>query len=130
MRTVTLHKYYLPPRSASPRAKPYASSWRMTAEDAAKRGALGIVPGSAMEIEQAETFEEQMARAHTITHGSEYRCFLCEDGGWVCAGHLGRAWREGKGCDCGAEGAPCPTCNPEGRMPPGTVVLAGGEPRQ
>lgn len=125
MRTVTLHRYYLPNRN--PRGKPYASSWHMTEEDAKKHGAVGVVPGTAKEIEQAETFAECMDRAHTTTSGSEspsYRCLQCEDGLWVCADHPAVAWDEGKGCSCGAEGAPCPACNPEGRMPPGVVAFA------
>lgn len=125
MKTVTLHRYYLP--NPNPRGKPYASSWHMTEEDANKLGAVGIVPGTAKVIQEAETDDERMARAHTITSGSEprYRCLQCQDGRWVCAWHPAVAWDEGKGCSCGAEGAPCPACNPEGRMPPGTMVLAG-----
>lgn len=71
MRTVTLHRYYLP--NPNPRGKPYASRWHMTADEAAKRGALGIVPGSAKEIQEAENEAERMDRAHTIMHGSEPR---------------------------------------------------------
>lgn len=48
----TVHRYYLPPPAWKPKAKPYASSWHMSAEEAAKRGLTekDIVPGSAMEV--------------------------------------------------------------------------------
>jgi hypothetical protein len=44
MRRVEYALWYLPPRS--PRAKPYKSAWKMTAEEAAAKGAVGQVPGS------------------------------------------------------------------------------------
>ncbi|MDB5860851.1 MAG: hypothetical protein JWQ76_4540 [Ramlibacter sp.] len=58
-----------------------------------------------------------------------YRCLQCQDGRWVCADHPAVAWGEGKGCSCGAEGAPCPACNPEGEMPPGFVTLVTNGPQ-
>lgn len=62
MRRVTLARYYLPPEPwRGPRAKPYASAFAMTAEQAAARGALGMVPGSAREIEEPETEDEILA---------------------------------------------------------------------
>jgi hypothetical protein len=51
-----------------------------------------------------------------------YHCLQCQDGRWVCSDHPAVAWDEGKGC-CGAEGVPCPACNPLGEMPPGFVTL-------
>lgn len=60
MRTVEVARYFLPPRpGAGPRAKPYASRFRMTAEEAASRGAIGQVPGSAESREEPETDEER-----------------------------------------------------------------------
>jgi hypothetical protein len=40
------------------------------------------------------------------------QCPRCQDVGWVCENHPGRAWAKDKpnGCECGA-GAPCPDCN-------------------
>lgn len=62
MRRTTLARYYLPPEPwRGPRAKPYASTFRMTPEQALERGALGMVPGSAIEIEEPETAAEILA---------------------------------------------------------------------
>lgn len=59
MRRVEFAFYLLPPRPGSgPRAKPYRSGWKMTAEDAAKLGAVGQVLGSAEFRDVPETEEE------------------------------------------------------------------------
>jgi len=57
----------------------------------------------------------------------------CDDSRWVCEVHDQRPFLGENTCDCGAAGAPCPTCNrtdPEDpadlpEMPPGFVI----EPR-
>jgi hypothetical protein len=54
-------------------------------------------------------------------------CRRCGNYGWVCADHQDVPWLEGKGCGCGAEGAPC-ACNPTAEMPPGTLVVAEATP--
>lgn len=41
------------------------------------------------------------------------RCAGATEPGWVCADHPERPWEHG-GCE--AEGAPCPDCNPGGRV--------------
>jgi hypothetical protein len=60
-----------------------------------------------------------------------YRCLNCQDERWVCAAHPHVPWGEGKGCNCGAEGAPCPACNTE--RPPAdpawSEILARAEGR-
>jgi hypothetical protein len=71
MREVTISRYYLP--NKNPRGKPYASGWAMTAEEAEKRGALGIVPGTSKVIQESEseTLEEAAARWPQTPSGSE-----------------------------------------------------------
>ena len=65
MRTVEVARYYLPPRpGAGPRAKPYASAWKMNAAEAAALGAVGQVPGTA-EIRQVPETEQERQRAQT-----------------------------------------------------------------
>lgn len=51
-------------------------------------------------------------------------CDNC-DGRWVCEAHPDQPWNEGE-C-CGAPGATCPVCNPEGLypgLPEGAKVIA------
>lgn len=48
-------------------------------------------------------------------------CPKCHGDGWCCEAHPDRPWLDGKGC-CGEPGVPC-ECNPEGRNPPGLIVL-------
>jgi hypothetical protein len=55
MRLVEYAFYWLPPRLGG---KPRRSRLKMTADEAAARGALGIVPGSSEIREVAETVEE------------------------------------------------------------------------
>lgn len=62
MKRVEFARYYLPGRAGR---KPYASSWKMTAEDAAARGALGQVPGTA-EIREVPETDAERARALTF----------------------------------------------------------------
>lgn len=59
MRTVEYARYFLPPRPG--RRTPYASSWLMSPEEAAERGALRQVPGTA-EIRQIPETDEERAR--------------------------------------------------------------------
>jgi hypothetical protein len=60
MKKVEVFKWYLPPRVGSgPRAKPYLSRWKMTAEDAAARGAIRPEPTSRELLAIAETPEEE-----------------------------------------------------------------------
>ena len=61
---------------------------------------------------------------------ARYFCLQCMDGLWVCADHPAVPWDEGQGCGCGAEGAKCPSCNPDARMPPGFTTIATTEPEQ
>lgn len=60
MRRVEHSFYFLPNRN--PRGKPYRSSWKMSAEEAAARGALGIVPGST-EVREIPETEEEVGRS-------------------------------------------------------------------
>ena len=48
-------------------------------------------------------------------------CPICNGGLWVCENHPDKAWDTQGGCECGA-GMPC-KCNPDGQMPPGSIVL-------
>lgn len=57
MRQVEYHRWYLPGRT--PRSKPYLSSWKMTAEEAAQRGAIRPEPTSREVREIPETPEEE-----------------------------------------------------------------------
>jgi hypothetical protein len=60
MKQVEMFKWWLPPAPwAGPRAKPYLSSFLMTADDAAKRGAIRPEPGTRWVHMQAETPEEE-----------------------------------------------------------------------
>jgi hypothetical protein len=45
----TVSTWLLPPPSWKPNAKPYPSTFKMTAEAAAALGAIGIVPGTTEE---------------------------------------------------------------------------------
>lgn len=66
MRQVPVSLYFLPPRQGSgPRAQPYRSSWKMTAEEAAALGTVGIVPNST-EIRSVPDTEEE--RRHSMTN--------------------------------------------------------------
>lgn len=52
----TVSRYYLPPAPGSgPKAKPYPSSWAMTAEEAKARGLTDadIIPGTTEERQEA-----------------------------------------------------------------------------
>jgi hypothetical protein len=55
MRSVEYSNYYLPPLHGS-KKKPYASRWKMTAK---ARNAVGIVPGTTVARDEAETEEEE-----------------------------------------------------------------------
>jgi hypothetical protein len=61
MRRVEVAFYFLPPHPGR-RTKPYASSWKMTAEEAAARGAVGMVPGS-LEVREIPETDEERTRA-------------------------------------------------------------------
>jgi len=56
MKLVEFAYYYLPHKAGG---QPYASSWRMTAEEAARRGAVGKVPGSEQYRMMQESEEER-----------------------------------------------------------------------
>jgi hypothetical protein len=56
MQEVEQFKWWLPPGQG--RKKPYLSSWHMTAEEAAKRGALRPETTSRMVIRRPETAQE------------------------------------------------------------------------
>ena len=61
MKTVEVFRWYLPPRAgAGPRAKPYLSRWKMTAEEAAARGALRPEPATRELRDVPETAQEQL----------------------------------------------------------------------
>lgn len=62
MRRVTFALHFLPGRAGR---KPRASTWKMTAEDAAARGALGMVPASA-EVREVPETEAERRRAQTF----------------------------------------------------------------
>jgi hypothetical protein len=69
MKQIEQFKWYLPARN--PRGKPYISGWHMTAEEAAKRGALRPEPGTRMVIDVGETPDEiELVRLRTDTSPS------------------------------------------------------------
>lgn len=57
MKEVEFHRYWLPPPPG--RKSPYLSSFVMTSEDAAKRGALRPEPSTRIVRQVAETPEEE-----------------------------------------------------------------------
>jgi hypothetical protein len=63
MRPVEVARYYLPNRVAG--RKPYPSSWKMTAAEAAARGYTEQVPGTA-EVRQVPETEEERQRAQAF----------------------------------------------------------------
>jgi hypothetical protein len=56
MRTVEFARYYLPGQAGK---KPHPSRWKMSPNDAAAAGALGIVPGTTELREVPETEAER-----------------------------------------------------------------------
>jgi hypothetical protein len=59
VKTVEVFRWYLP--NANPRGKPYLSRWHMSAEDAAKQGAIRPEPSSRIVRELPESEEELRA---------------------------------------------------------------------
>jgi hypothetical protein len=59
MKQIEVHFWYLPPPPWTPRAKPHLSRWKMTAEEAQRRGTLGPDPASRELLDVAETPEEE-----------------------------------------------------------------------
>lgn len=57
MKEVEYHHWYLP--NKNPRGKPYLSRWKMSAEDAAARGAIRPEPSSREVRMHAETDAER-----------------------------------------------------------------------
>ena len=62
MKLVEFAHYFLPHKAGG---QPYASSWRMTADEAARRGALGKVPGSEQYRMVPENDEERRSTPAT-----------------------------------------------------------------
>ncbi|GAB3763444.1 hypothetical protein GCM10028796_16940 [Ramlibacter monticola] len=62
MRRITFARYYLPPGPG--RRKPYPSTWKMSPEEAAERGATEIVQGSE-EVRDVPESDEEIRRAQT-----------------------------------------------------------------
>jgi hypothetical protein len=60
MKEVESFRWFLPPKAwDGPKAKPYLSAWTMTAEEAAKRGALRPDPSTRTVLLVPETPEEE-----------------------------------------------------------------------
>lgn len=57
MRRIAYSKFLLPPGPG--RRSPYVSGWKMSAAEAAARGAVGIVPGTTEIREEPETEDER-----------------------------------------------------------------------
>ncbi|MES2888686.1 MAG: hypothetical protein V4739_11815 [Pseudomonadota bacterium] len=64
MKHVEVFTWLMPPPAWTPKAKPYRSRWKMTAEQAAKRGAIEPCPGT-MEIRKELETQEEVSRILT-----------------------------------------------------------------
>jgi hypothetical protein len=71
MKQVEYHLWFLPGKT--PRSKPYLSRWKMTAEDAAKLGAIRPEPTSLEVRDVPETEDDRlelMRRTNTAVHAA------------------------------------------------------------